>query len=374
MKYKILECIRQGQIGGGESHLLSLVSNLNREKFEPVVLSFTDGPMITELEKLGVCTHIIPTTRPFDIMSWRKVKKLLKVENPALVHAHGTRAASNVFRACSSEKTPWVYTIHGWSFHDDQKPWVRSARIAGERFLTRNSNQNISVSASNRDSGSILIPGFKSVVVNNGIDQTKFDPALYDNHLRTELGYADEDIIVLFIARFNVQKQPLTLIRAFEKAFRDNPRIKLLMVGEGDQRDEGIALANGSPASGAIKFLPFRKDVPELLAMADIYVLPSLWEGLPIGLLEAMSMGRAVIASDVDGTKEIIADRKNGLIVDPGRLEDELPGRIKEMAADPELRERLGKVARETVKERFNAVTMTRQIENIYMKLISNGI
>ncbi len=374
MRYKILQCIRQGQIGGGESHLLSLVANMDREQFDPVVLSFTDGPMITELEKLGVKTHIIPTTRPFDLSIWGKVKKLVRTEAPVLVHAHGTRAASNVFRACRSGKIPWVYTIHGWSFHIDQKPWVRTARIAGERLLTASSTVNISVSASNKESGAKYIPGLRSEVVNNGIDQLKFDPSRYDRKLRDTLGYSKDDIIVLFVARFTLQKQPLTLIKAFESVVSANPRVKLLMVGEGEQLEEGKRSASASGAKDAIRFLPFRKDVPDLLAMADIYVLPSLWEGLPIGLLEAMSMAKAVIASKVDGTTEIISDTINGLLVNTGSLEKELAEKILKLSRDKELMERLGMAARKTVQQRFNALEMTREIETIYLKLIRNGI
>src|ERR1700739_1426094 len=93
---KVLECIRQGQIGGGESHLLSLVENLDQSKFQPIVLSFTDGPMIERLNKMGVETHVIYTEKPFDVSKWKKVKQLLKQKDIQLVHAHGTRANSNV--------------------------------------------------------------------------------------------------------------------------------------------------------------------------------------------------------------------------------------------------------------------------------------
>src|SRR3989337_1879055 len=95
-KIKVLECIRQGQIGGGESHLLSLVENIDRTEFEPVVLSFTDGPMIDRLKEMRVDSHVIPTNRPFDFTKWSRVKDLLREEQVDLVHAHGTRAASNI--------------------------------------------------------------------------------------------------------------------------------------------------------------------------------------------------------------------------------------------------------------------------------------
>src|SRR5882762_1991361 len=109
-KIKVLECIRQGQIGGGESHLLSLVENLDRDLFEPVVLSFTDGPMVDRLRGMGINTHIIYTEKPFDISKWKRVEALLKEEAPDLVHAHGTRASSNTLWAARRLKIPVVYT------------------------------------------------------------------------------------------------------------------------------------------------------------------------------------------------------------------------------------------------------------------------
>src|SRR6478672_11607781 len=105
-KIKVLECIRQGQIGGGESHLLSLVENLDRSRFDPVVLSFTDGPMVDRLKEMNVNTHIIPTLKPFDITKWKTVKKLLSSLEVDLVHAHGTRANSNVLWAARSLGIP----------------------------------------------------------------------------------------------------------------------------------------------------------------------------------------------------------------------------------------------------------------------------
>src|SRR5215475_10720045 len=120
-KIRVLECIRQGKIGGGESHLLNLVEYLDKDRFEPVVLSFTQGPMIDRLQEMGVGTDVIYTEKPFDVTKWGKVKGLLKEKKVDLIHAHGTRAASNVLWAARSLGIPVVYTIHGWSFHQDQR-------------------------------------------------------------------------------------------------------------------------------------------------------------------------------------------------------------------------------------------------------------
>ena len=368
----VLECIRQGQIGGGESHLLSLMENIDRSKFHPVVLSFTDGPMVERLRAMGIETEVIYTEKPFDISKWGRVKKFIKSHNIDIVHAHGTRANSNVLWASRSLGLPVAYTVHGWSFHQDQSFLVRTLRTLGEKYLTRKSTVNISVSASNQQSGKEVIPSFESIVINNGIDQKKFNR---DNHfadIRKELGLSAETILVLFIARFTSHKQPLRLIEAFEKAQKELPGMHLLLVGEGDQRPEAVKMVGEMKLQDRISLWPFRLDVPDILAAADIFVLPSLWEGLPIGLLEAMSMGKAVLATRVDGTKEVVQNGRNGILVETTDLVNDLSSALVRLAGDASLRKELGQHAMETVNERFNAAVMTRSIEAVYQNMFDN--
>lgn len=365
-KIRILECIRQGQVGGGESHLLSLSINLNKELFEPIVLSFTDGPMIDLLKENNIETHIIFSLKPFNILIWKQVKKLLLSKKIDIVHAHGTRANSNVFWAAKSLNIPLIYTIHGWSFHDNQKPIIKKIRIAGEKFLTSKTNLNISVSESNKQTGIKHIKSFRSVVVNNGIDQERFNPDKRFTDIRTELMINRAEILLLFIARFTAHKQPLTLIRAFAIVLKKISTLKLLMVGDGDEKHAALALVKDLKIEKNVIFQPFRQDVPDVLNAADIFVLPSLWEGLPIGLLEAMSMGKAVIATNVDGTCEIIKHQSNGHLVELKCLVNDLSEAIFFLAKDNSLRQQYGEKAKETVMNRFNASKMTNEIENIY--------
>jgi len=97
-KIRVLECIRQGKIGGGESHLLNLVEYLDKSRFEPVVLSFTQGPMIDRLQQMGIGTDVIYTEKPFDLTKWGRVKELLKEKKVDLIHAHGTRQVKGLQR------------------------------------------------------------------------------------------------------------------------------------------------------------------------------------------------------------------------------------------------------------------------------------
>ncbi len=377
-KIKVLECIRQGQIGGGESHLLSLAENMDKSIFEPMVLSFTDGPMVQRLAQLGIPVTVLYTEKPFNIFIWRKVKAFMEASKVDLVHAHGTRANSNILWAARQLKLPVLYSIHGWSFHNDQQGFVKKIRTYGERFLTSRSDINISVSESNKQSGQAVIPGFKSLVINNGIDQTKFDPLHTSSTVREELGISQDSILLLFIARFTSHKQPLSLLQGFALAYKQNKSLRLLMVGDGDQKATALTLVKELGVQDAVVFQSFRQDVPQVLAAADIFILPSLWEGLPIGLLEAMSMGKAVIATNVDGTCEVIKNEENGILIEVENVCNNLAAAILRLASDASLRKKFGSKAIETVRNRFNAASMTREIEHVYLQVLKtknkNGI
>ncbi len=367
-KIRVLECIRQGQIGGGESHLLSLVENLDRSRFEPIVLSFTDGPMIERLKEFKVETKVIPTLKPFDVTKWIAIKKFIQDKKIDVVHAHGTRAASNVLWASRVLGIPVIYTIHGWSFHQDQVFFIRKIRVFGEKYLTARSDINISVSLSNQQYGKKHISSFQSVVINNGIDTDKFNPLKKFKDIRKELQIREESVLLLFIARFTFQKQPLALIRAFKEVVAIRHNLHLLMVGDGEEKAEAEQLIKSEGLGEKITIITFRQDVPAILAAADVYILPSLWEGLPIGLLEAMAMGKAIIASNVDGTREIIEHKQNGLLINTKNLIPELRQAILELSEDREQRETYGEKAKTKVQNKFNAVKMTKEIEELYLK------
>ena len=369
---RLLECIRQGQIGGGESHLLSLVENMDRTLFDPIVLSFTEGPMVDRLRSMGIKTRVIHTEKPFDLSKSSEVKQFLQEEGVELVHAHGTRACSNTIRAARSLGIPVIYTVHGWSFHPDQSILTRTLRIMGERYLTSRAAVNISVSASNRQTGTDRIKNFRSLVINNGIDRRKFNPERPLRNIRAELSIPEDALLILFLARFTSHKQPLALIDAFREALPQLPEAHLLLVGDGDQKAEAVEMVSAAGLSGKITFQPFRQDVPDVLAAADVFVLPSLWEGLPIGLLEAMAMGKAVIATDVDGTREVVKDGQNGLLIEPGNI-TVLADALQSLGRDEGRRREFGRRALETVRTRFDATGMTREIEGVYLRVLNKG-
>jgi glycosyltransferase involved in cell wall biosynthesis len=241
--------------------------------------------------------------------------------------------------------------------------------VAAEKFLTSRSNQNISVSASNQETGKRNIPTFHSSVVRNGINLTKFSADRIYKDVRAELGIPKQSIVLGFIVRITKQKDPVTLLKAFQEVCQHRKDVVLLMVGEGDLKEEAIRLAHSLSISDRVIFQPFRQDIPDILNAIDVYCLASLWEGLSIGLLEAMAMGKAVVASRVDGTVEVIKDNYNGILVEPAHPA-QLAKAILLLCNDRSVRERLGAQAKQTVDQEFNALKMTQQIENQYLTLL----
>jgi glycosyltransferase involved in cell wall biosynthesis len=367
-KIKVLETIRQGKIGGGETHVLDLVAQLDKEVYEPVVLSFTDGPMITRLHNMGIKTHVIATERPFDFLKWRKVKKILEAEQVDILHAHGTRALSNTFWAAKALELPIIYTVHGWSFHADQSPLIKRYRTLGEQFLVSKADVTVCVSENNLEEGQQHFDISRAKVIKNGINLNKFNSGNTYKDIRAELGIAKDTILVGYIARITVQKDPITLLKAIAAVPAD-VNLHFLLVGEGDLREEALRIASELNIMPRVKFIDFRQDVPAILNAIDIYCLPSLWEGLPIGLLEAMAMGKAIVATAIDGTKEVVNHMENGLLIPP-MAADKLTEALILLARDESLRNSLSSKAQQTIQENFNLEHMTREVEILYQKVL----
>jgi len=369
-KIRVLQTIRQGKIGGGESHVLDLVRYLDKSLFEPVVLSFTDGPMITSLTQLGIPAHVIHTEKAFDIKVWRKVKQLLKEQRIDIVHVHGTRANTNVLWAARTLGLPVIYTIHGWSFHDSLPAWNRKARILAEKFITQHTRLNITVSDSNHQTGLRVFGHFKSLVVKNGVNLDKFNRLGEYPDIRALYGIPAHHLVIGYIVRITEQKDPLGMLRAYATVCSNFPDLTLLMIGEGDLKAAAVRLAGDLGISGRVVFDNFRQDVPAVLNAVDIYCLPSLWEGFPIGVLEAMAMGKAVIASDVDGTREAVEHEVTGLLVPP-KNETALAAAIERLIKDRALRSSLQENAGRCVKANFDVRDMTHKIETVYQQMLA---
>ncbi|WBO86689.1 glycosyltransferase family 4 protein [Hymenobacter yonginensis] len=364
-KIRVLQTIRQGRIGGGETHVFDLVQALDKSQFAPVVLAFTPGPLVDRLTELNIPVHVIETEVPFDVRCWGRVQRLLREERIDLVHAHGTRAQSNTFWAARRLGLPLLYTVHGWSFHPDQSPLHRRYRQLSEQLLMAQAAGTICVSDSNFQDGRAFSRMERATVIKNGIDPSRFQPAA-EAGFRAELGVGPDTVLVGCVARLTAQKDPLTLIRAVA-ALPADLDVVVVLVGDGELRAPAEALARQLGMAKRVRFVGFRQDVPAVLRALDIYCLPSLWEGLPIGVLEAMACGRPVVATAVDGTRELLTHGHNGWLIPPADPAA-LAAALAHLAARPVLRAALGAQAAHTVQTGFSVQGMTRQVEQLYRR------
>lgn len=368
-KIRVMQAIRQGKVGGGETHMFELVSGIDKSSFSPEVLSFTPGPMVDQILKMGIPVHIIETEKGFDWKIWGRVKKLLADRKIDIVHAHGTRANTNVFWAAKRLKLPLVYTIHGWSFHQDQSKLTKTVRELSEWFLTSQATSNICVSHSNQEDGINRFNMKNSTVIFNGISTEKFNPEGKYADIRKELNIPADKTLIGYIVRITLQKDPLTVIKAMKLVMEQTNDVFLLIVGEGDLKEKIIQMTHNYGLSSNVIFENFRQDVPDILHAIDIYCLPSLWEGLPIGVLEAMSMGKVIIATPIDGTKEIVTNNENGIFV-PQQNPPLLAEAILNVHNNKQLQQRLSKNAIKTIHEKFTIAEMVEKIENHYKLII----
>lgn len=369
-KIKILHTIRQGQIGGGETHVLDLVQQLNPRLYESTVLCFTDGEMIERLRQLNISSKVIYTETPFDIRVFAKVIRFMRSGDFDIIHAHGTRACSNSMLAAIYLNIPVIYTVHGWSFHNNQSRLLRGIRQWIERRLVRNVSKTILVSKSNQKDGIDKLKLTNSEVIYNGVSLKRFHPLQKGSSLpKKSLNLPENKLIVGFIARLTIQKDPFTFIKAAKKVIEQGVNAHFLIVGDGELMTQCKELANLTGMQTHISFVGFRSDIPEILNLLDIYCLPSLWEGLPIGVLEAMASKTAVVATPVDGTVELIENNKTGMLSPVGKP-DEMAKAIIQLATDEEYRERMVDNAYLLIQSEFTITKMSNEVERVYSKLL----
>lgn len=364
----VLEVIRQGQIGGGESHLLDLVSGFDNN-INPVILAFAPGQMIDKFKSQGVKCYVIETTRPFDIRVLKQIRELIIKEQTQLIHAHGSRAASNVALIAKMMGIPLIYTVHGWSFHQDQSAIISYLRATSEKAICAMSDLVICVSENNRQTGVRTFGLKKSTVIENGINLLRFNPNNSFKDIRKEFGFKEDDFIVGFIGRITLQKDPMSFIKSVTIAHKKESEIKGLLIGEGDMNDEILSYIKQNSLNEVIHASNFRTDIPDLLNTIDAFCLPSLWEGLSIALLEAMAMGKALVVTPTDGTREIITDKMNGLIAeynDPENLAKLYTIYFK----NPEIKEKYGREARALIEKRFDSKRVSEKVADIYKSLV----
>jgi glycosyltransferase involved in cell wall biosynthesis len=209
------------------------------------------------------------------------------------------------------------------------------------------------------------LPSGRIEVIPNGVDLRDLQPATQRSDMLRALSLPPEVVLIIAAGRMTEQKGHRYLLAAIAQIYSDFPTLHCVLAGDGPLRGTLENEARSLGISERVHFAGFRSDVPDLLAAADLYVLCSISEGMPIGLLEAMALGRAVVASAVNGVTEVVRHQVDGLLVppaDPGSLSQA----IRELLTNLSLRRRLAEAGRERVAQDFTAEKMALRVADLY--------
>jgi glycosyltransferase involved in cell wall biosynthesis len=257
------------------------------------------------------------------------------------------------------------------SIHGNYRKDLRLERKIANKILARVTDRIIAVSESIKQD--ILkydnIESSKVLVIRNGVDISKFDPERKFHDIRREFAISENDIIIGFIGRLVPAKGLEYLIDAFLHLEKEQKNIKLFITGEGSILDNLKGRSQRDSINKRIIFTGKRYDIPDILSGIDIFVMPSLAEGLPNSLLEAMAMGKPIIATSVGGIPEVIKNEINGILVSPRDLEG-LVTAIKKLIANKNYASEIGKRARNYVIENLSIQATTRKWESLYISLL----
>ena len=376
--------ITQMELAGAQKAMFELANGLNKYGYKIILVTMYDkkkylhyfekryGITITNLNmKSTVETNIFIKGRNF-IRGLIQMYNLLRNCNPQVIQTFSLY--SNIIGAVIAwlANVPIRVTSQRASLKGYPKWLLWLDRSVENSFLV---HKMVAVSDGTRRY-SISEGGINSnklITIQNGIDIDQYskDLSFKDRSvLQKELQLDTDSMVVLTVARFQPQKGHKYLVEAIPKIVREFPRTIFLFVGEGELTEEIKLQVERSKLTNYIRFLGVRRDIPKLLAFSDIFVLPSLWEGMPNSILEAMSAGVPVIASNVDGIPEIIRDGENGLLVPPADS-FALGNAIRRLLKDEGLCKSFAEVAKLKVEQKFHRNLNTKLFVNLYEVLIS---
>jgi len=373
MNIKVCIILPKLAIGGAEMHVLSLLGHLDTSRFTVSLMCLAPGNTQMEAE---ASRHVESFTITYFRLrklpvSFSKMVRFLKAGKFDIVHCHLPYAASIGRLAGRCAGVPVIVTTEHGKFLG--KPWHY---LLFERMLNVITDARICVS---RDILEIRAkregtPARKLFYIPNGVDTAAFRaPRRSHASVMAEFGWEPSDPLVIAVGRLEPEKNYELLIQAIDQLRSCFPSIRCLLVGDGTRREALARLVDSLEITGHVKFAGARNDVADLLGAASVFVLPSLKEGLPISLLEAMAAGRAIVATSVGGIPETIRSGESGLLVPSGDA-DALAAAIARLLVDEELRARLGKAAATDAEREYDIENVVGRIEDLYEWLYRNKV
>ncbi|MFT7670723.1 MAG: glycosyltransferase involved in cell wall biosynthesis [Planctomycetota bacterium] len=374
---QVMECT----IGGTRRHLTDVARGLRERGVEVhLVVAAERQPAfresLRELQTLGCLVHEIPMSRGIaplqDMRQIAQLKKILRVIQPDIVHTHSSKAG--VIGRLASLRTgigKRVHTPHTFAFlfHEMFGPLKRALFYRIEKHLAGSTHALIAVSPGEAQTfeSSGIVSSEKIQVVQNGIDPEPFVAARPANLV--ELGLDPERPIAAVVGLLNIAKgQDLALQALASPAISKD--LQLMVVGHGETLGELKSLARSLGVEERVAFLGFREDVPELLAASDFLLLPSRWEGMPYIVIEAMAAGLPVVATPVDGARDLVQPNKTGVLAADSTSDAIAKALEHFMGLSSSEQKSMGELGRQRALKSFTRDTMVDELCELYRAML----
>ena len=357
-------------MGGAEALVPAFASVARERGIDLTVCARTTiegNPIEAEISSRGVAVENLDARRLFDVGSWRRLSRLVDRLEPDLIHAHLTYSAIWGAAAGGVRGIPVVASLHV------------PPSTSGLREMLR---QRLMVSALNRWAARVVVVSdalrkeweerssldrSRLRVVHNGIALADQRDDSAPGRLRRELHLGREDLVIVVVSVLREGKGIDVLLHAMNRVIEEHPECRLVIVGDGPMKPEWMNL--GADLRSVVRWTGFRRDVPAILAAADLFVLPTLADAFPTVLLEAFAAGLPVVASDVGGVPEIVDEPLTGLLVPPGDpkpLEEAMIRAIE----DREWRVSAGRRARERVEREYAVERWADRLQTLYDEVL----
>ena len=369
---KIVHIAKVTGVHGMEKHLLTLLPRLNSQPYAIAFLILIDpqhpeADYLELLKQQGITTHPVTIHHDIDPSCFLAVFKYLKQTKPILVHTH---LMHGDLYGITAARCAGIKAIIS-SKHNDDAFRLRQPLKIINYVLNRNTSKIITISdwiaqftqnaeGAARDKIRTIYYGIEPA-------QTGSDR----NTLRASLNMTSEDIVVGIIARLVEQKGHRYLIDAFAKAVMENHRLRLLIVGSGALEEELKKQVQREHLQEKVIFTGYRSDTVDLLNALDIFAHPSLWEGFGLSVLEAMNMGKPVVATKVSALPELIEDTVTGFLVPP-RDVNALSDALLKLAGSPSLRQQMGVTGQQRCKSFFAVDRMIQETRSLYTEVLAS--
>jgi glycosyltransferase involved in cell wall biosynthesis len=367
MKINVMQIVHDLNFGGMQRVVVDLCLNVEPSKFRMSVCCLDElGPNIKELEQRGISVFLIKKGPGLDYMLPFKLRRLFLKQKIDIVHTHGINpffygTIGSKLAICPAT----IQTDHARGVFP-----VKNKEMFSEMILSWFVDHIVTVSEGVKSDlvKYMRINPDKISIIYNGIDASKFRIKIDKMQKRKGLGISKEDTVIGIGVRLSEQKGVCFLIEAVSILIESFPKIKLLVIGDGELKSDLEKLTEELKITNKVIFAGFRSDIHELLQIIDIYVLPSLWEGHPLVLIEAMAAEMPIVATDIPGNRETVEHGHTGFLV-PQKNPQALANALMKFIENEDLRKSAGLNGYNKFRNEFTLDLMIKKYQDLYRKL-----